>query len=537
VFVIDRYARPEMKSLWTEEAKYQAWALVEKAHLAALVDRGEAPKEVLSSFEKALTLKTNQDYLEREEETGHDVIAFITEVASAMGDHGRFLHMGLTSSDVLDTSLSVRCLKSIDLLLESLAKVRGAFAFQAFSHSQTLCIGRTHGIHAEPMSFGQVLCSYFAEFQRCHKDLLALKKHLCFGKLSGAVGVYSQLGPDMERAVLGKLGLKPEPVATQVLPRDRFTRMGQTLENLAMAVERFAVNLRHWARTELGEVLEPFGSKQKGSSAMPHKKNPVLSENLTGLAHVVKGLAHTLSQNSVLWHERDISHSSVERMALPDLFVTTHFMLHRTAGLVEKMQVRPEAMKVNLNRTGGLWASGTVLTGLVEAGMGRKEAYEIIQEVALPLSEKVALGNMGAQDFKNGLKQKEQVSRLITDKQLNEIFDPSRYLKHQSLVFQRVFGLTPERLHGDLATQLKMIPALQKQYEVRVSLLPDVLDVEGKAIAQDMKQQGIESLELRVHRVFVIKSKEPLSFENLYQYAKNTLHNAVMETFEVEEVL
>ena len=261
--MIDRYSRPAMKAIWTEDCKYQTWAQVERAHLSVLVEMNQAPLAVLAALDSACALKSDADFLAREQETGHDVIAFISELASAMGDHGRYLHRGLTSSDVLDSALSLRMKRSLDVLIESVAGVRNAFAAQSFAHAHTLCIGRTHGIHAEPLSFGQVLASHFSEFQRVHLGLIEARKNISTGKLSGAVGHYSQLGPDVERRVLNRLDLSPEEVATQVLPRDRILKVAHAVEAVANATDRFAVNLRHWARTELGEVLEPFSSKQK----------------------------------------------------------------------------------------------------------------------------------------------------------------------------------------------------------------------------------------------------------------------------------
>jgi adenylosuccinate lyase len=438
--MIDRYCQPEMKDLWSEESKCTYWAQVEGAHLQCLIDRNQAPAEALVEFQSALKQKTNADFLKKEQETGHDVIAFISEIANSMPQHGHFLHKGLTSSDVLDTAMALRIQKALDLVLKSSSEVLAALKEQSLKYIKTICIGRTHGVHAEPMSFGQVLASYFAEFERAHFQLQQSKELFIFGKLSGAVGTYSQMPPDFESDVLAKLKLQPEPIATQIIPRDKVTTLAQSLLSVSNAVERFAINFRHWARTEVGEVLEPFGKKQKGSSAMPHKKNPILSENLCGLSRVVRGLFHMLSENSALWHERDISHSSVERIALPDLFATVDFMLVRTCGLIKNMQVNKEAMLANLWMTGGLWASQSVLTALVESGMNREQAYELTQSIALSISTKVSTKQVQDKEFLNALLAHDEIKKNISKETLVSLFDPSRYLKSVDVVFKRVFG-------------------------------------------------------------------------------------------------
>lgn len=545
--MIERYSRPEMKRIWSEDAKYASWAKVERAHLETLVETKQADPGVLAAFDTAVSLKGEADFLAREQETGHDVIAFISEVASAMGDHGRFLHKGLTSSDVLDTAVALRLLTSLDLITLSLAEVREALVLQSYAHANTPCIGRTHGIHAEPLSFGQVLASHFSEFQRAHLDLLAARKGLAFGKLSGAVGGYSQLPADFEARVLRKLGLTAEPVATQVIPRDRILRAVQALVSVAGAIDRFALNMRHWARTELGEVLEPFSEKQKGSSAMPHKRNPILSENLCGLARTVRGYADMVSHDVALWHERDISHSSVERVALGDAFVTTHFMVVRTASLVSKMVVRPDVMKANLGRLGGLWASQTILTSLVERGMNRQEAYELIQKIALPIAEQSSLGAVDAHAFLKGLQSHPKVMALVGEQNLTRLFDLERFLACVPVVFRRTFGMVPEEFqrltshgHSNLS---RIVPALQRVYAVTVELLPDVLDTEAKTVETDMRKAGVDVLSLRQARTFLVREegvKTPeaalKSLQKVEAYAKNTLHNGVMEQFRVEVV-
>lgn len=535
--MIERYSRPEMKAIWTEDAKYASWAEVEKAHLSALVDSGDAPFEVLEVFDTALNSKNPSDFLNREQETGHDVIAFVSEVGDAMDDKGHFLHRGLTSSDVLDTSLSLRTRKSLEIISNTLQKLRENLAIRAFEHVNTICIGRTHGIHAEPMSFGQVLASYFAEFQRAHNQILEAQKIISFGKLSGAVGTYSQLSPNFEFAVLNKLKLEPEPVATQVIPRDRFVSVASAILSATNAVDRLATNIRHWARTELGEVLEPFGKKQKGSSAMPHKKNPILAENLCGLARTIRGFAGMLSENVALWHERDISHSSVERMALPDLFITADFMISRCASLMEGMQIRPEAMTSTLWKTGGLWASQSVLTALVSSGMNRTEAYELVQSIALNISAEVSTGGVPQKKFLNDLLANKKVCEIVGSKTISALFETDRYLNSTQITFKRVFGITPEEYFRKKSEHVNSkVPALQKIVKVTVELLPDVLDTEAKTIANDIRVTGNDIISMRQQKCFFIRMPGHSTPENIKKYACEVLHNPVIEQFKVEVV-
>lgn len=535
--MIERYSRPEMSQLWSEEAKYAYWGLVERAHLEGLVERRGISKEVLQAFDKASHTTTAQDYMKREEETGHDVIAYVTEVGSAMGDFGRWLHQGLTSSDVLDTALSLRVKQSLELLDKPLASLRLNLARQAFLHAKTPMMGRTHGIHAEPLSFGQVLAGHFEEFQRAHLDLLNARKLTCTGKLSGAVGQYSQLTPEYESFVLKKLGLNSEPVATQVIPRDRILGVAHACEALANAIDRFATNMRHWARTELQEVLEPFGQKQKGSSAMPHKKNPILAENLCGLARTVRGYVQMLTQNTSLWHERDISHSSVERLALPDLFVTLDFMTARCATLIEKMVVQPQVMQRNLDRLGGLWASQSVLTHLTNAGMNRTEAYELVQKIALPLSAQSAQHGISADAFLTALESTPSVVELVGRETLRGLFHLDRFMQHASSRFLLVFGVTPEeidRLHDGVVSS-QSVPALQRMLRVTVALQPDVLDTEAKTIEEHMAGQGL-NVRLKRSKVFTICMPHEDEKESLLSYVNSVLCNEVMESIEVEVI-
>ena len=535
--MIDRYSRPEMKALWSEDAKYSSWAEVEKAHLQTLVEFQIAPKEILPSFENALNHKTTQDYQNREIETNHDVIAFVAEVGDAMGDNGHFLHKGLTSSDVVDTSLACRIFKSLSIITNALYPLRQSLAKKSFEHSNTICIGRTHGIHAEPISFGQVLASHFSEIQRAHLQVLNAQKIMSFGKLSGAVGTYSQITPEFEFSVLKKLNLKPETVATQVLPRDRIVVVAQALLSCAQAIERFCLNLRHWARTELGEVLEPFGKKQKGSSAMPHKKNPIFAENLCGLARAIRGYSHMISENVALWHERDISHSSVERLAIPDIFVTTDFMISRAAYLVDNMEIRPQAMDKNLWKTGGLWASQSVLTALVSSGMNRTHAYELVQGIALNISERVATGTVEQKEFLNQILANAKLKEIMGEKLIRSLFETDKYLQSVPVIYKRVFGITPEEVMRKKEEDFKkIIPVLQKIVKVSVELLEDVLDTEAKTITQDLIQTEKNILDIRQQKNFFIRLPFDVGCENLEKYAHEVLHNPVMEQVYIEVV-
>jgi adenylosuccinate lyase len=528
-----------MQTLWSESSKYSYWGAVERAHLETLVSRGIAPTESIAAFDSAVSKKTAESFLAREQETGHDVIAYISEVADAMGPTGCHLHRGLTSSDVVDTALALRMKAALDLVVDALAETRQELCEQAFRHANTLCIGRTHGIHAEPTSFGLVLASHFSEFQRAHNELLGAIEQASFAKLSGAVGNYTQLTADFEADVLNKLGLKVEPVSTQVVPRDRHARVARALVSVAQAVDRFATNLRHWARTELGEVLEPFSAKQKGSSAMPHKRNPILAENLCGLARTAYGYAHALEANVPLWHERDISHSSVERLALPDLFAVVDFMSARTASVVKNMQVRPDVMRANLAKTGGLWASQSVLTKLVDAAMPRTEAYEAIQSAALPLAEKMATTALSPTAFLDALSANSVVTRRVSAESLAALFAPERFLASVPLVFKRTFGIAPEDFAANRADGTRLaavVPALQTVYRVTVELLPDVLDTEAKTIANDLAHQKVSVASLRQQKIFVVRTPDRLQRDAIRTYAAEVLHNPVMERFNVEVV-
>lgn len=445
--MIDRYSRPIFRDLWSEKEKYSTWAQVERAHLEVLIERGDAPANVLDDFEHAISKKNVDDFIRREKETNHDVIAFIEELGESMGDTSAFLHKGLTSSDVVDTALVLRIKKSLDIILKSVHEICQTLKDKAFEHKDTICMGRTHGIHAEPLSFGQVLASHYAEFKRAYDELIHAEKHISYGKLSGAVGNYTQHDPEFEKLVLKKLHLNVEPVSTQIIPRDRILVVAKAVLSCGNAVERFATNLRHWGRTEVAEVFEPFGKKQKGSSAMPHKKNPILSENLCGLSRTVRGYFCMLMENAALWHERDMSHSSVERIALPDMFATVDFMLVRFLFIIQNMHVKKEKLSKQIWHTGGLWASQNILTALVNKGLSRKNAYEAVQKIALHVGSKLeqTISRTTAEScpFYIALTEDKDIQKHLNKTELLHLFSLDKYLTHVQLVFERVFTIDP----------------------------------------------------------------------------------------------
>lgn len=440
--MITRYSTPEMTAVWSEENKIASWAEVERAHLKVCMERKCAPVDVIKKFDAALSTKTTADYLRREEETGHDVIAFVAEVGEAMGEDGHHLHRGLTSSDVVDTAFMLRCRSSLEMILNKVTNALHSLKKRAQEHQNTLCMGRTHGIHAEPTTFGTILANFYAELKRAHEHCTWLMHENITGKLSGAVGNYTQWDPEFENSVCAHLKIKPEPVATQVIPRDRFLRILEGVQHISNHIERFALNLRHWARTECGEVLEPFKKKQKGSSAMPHKRNPILSENLCGLARLMRSYVIASSQNVALWHERDISHSSVERVAFSDAFILLDFMLHRYCKLLEGFEVFPERMLQHIHEQGDLWASQSVLTTCVDAGMPRTKAYEIVQKAAHEILEEIQKkGRLesGPDVFKNKLLSDKEITAICDPQKIHNCFSLERFQKNTTQIFSRVF--------------------------------------------------------------------------------------------------
>jgi adenylosuccinate lyase len=433
--MIPRYTRPEMASIWEAQTRFKIWFEIEAHAADALAELGVIPKGAAQAvWEKArnVTFDVNRiDEIERE--TKHDVIAFLTHLAEIVGPEARFVHQGMTSSDVLDTCLNVQLTRAADILIADIDRVLAALKKRAFEHKMTPTIGRSHGIHAEPVTFGLKLAYAYAEFDRARARLVAARKEVATCAISGAVGTFAQIDPRVEEHVAKAMGLAPEPVSTQVIPRDRHAMYFATLGVIASSVERLATEIRHLQRTEVLEAEEFFSEGQKGSSAMPHKRNPVLSENLTGLARMVRGYVTPALENVVLWHERDISHSSVERMIGPDATVTLDFALNRLAGLIDKLLIYPENMQKNLDRLGGLVHSQRLLLALTQKGASREEAYKLVQRNAMPVWR-------GEGDFQALLKKDADVKRYLSDKEIEEQFDLGYHLKHVETIFKRVFG-------------------------------------------------------------------------------------------------
>jgi adenylosuccinate lyase len=433
--MIPRYTRPEMAAIWDPQTRYRIWFEIEAHAANAMAELGIIPKEAAKTI-WAKGKDANFD-IERidaiEREVKHDVIAFLTHLAEIVGPEARFVHQGMTSSDVLDTCFNVQLVRAADILLADIDKVLTALERRAFEHKMTPTIGRSHGIHAEPTTFGVKLAYAHAEFSRARARLLAAKKDVATCAISGAVGTFAQVDPRVETHVAKAMGLAVEPVSTQVIPRDRHAMYFATLAVIASSVERLATEIRHLQRTEVLEAEEFFSEGQKGSSAMPHKRNPVLTENLTGLARMVRAYALPAMENVALWHERDISHSSAERMIGPDATVTLDFALNRLAGVIDKLVVYPENMQKNLDRLGGLIHSQRVLIALTQKGVAREDAYRFVQRNAM----KVWQDNS---DFLKLLKSDPDVSKALSAKELEACFDLGYHLKHVDTIFQRVFG-------------------------------------------------------------------------------------------------
>jgi adenylosuccinate lyase len=433
--MIPRYTRPEMAAIWDPQTRYKIWFEIEAHAADAMAELGVIPKEAAKTIwakgKNATFDVARIDEIERE--VKHDVIAFLTHLAEIVGPDARFVHQGMTSSDVLDTCFNVQLVRAADILIADVDKVMTALKRRAFEHKMTPTIGRSHGIHAEPTTFGVKLAYAYAEFARAKERLRGARKEVATCAISGAVGTFAQVDPRVETHVAKAMGLAVEPVSTQVIPRDRHAMYFSTLAVIASSVERFATEIRHLQRTEVLEAEEFFSEGQKGSSAMPHKRNPVLSENLTGLARMVRAYALPALENVALWHERDISHSSAERMMGPDATVTLDFALNRLAGIVDKLVIYPENMRKNLDRLGGLVHSQRVLIALTQKGVAREEAYRLVQRNAMKVWE-------GGSDFLALLKQDPDVSKALTAKELEASFDLGYHLKYVDTIFQRVFG-------------------------------------------------------------------------------------------------
>ncbi|MDA8233148.1 MAG: adenylosuccinate lyase [Magnetospirillum sp.] len=435
--MIPRYSRPQMAAIWEPANKFRIWFEIEAHACDALAERGVIPKAAAEAVwrngNKPYTAERIARIDDIERETRHDVIAFLTELAEQVGAEARFIHQGMTSSDVLDTCLAVQLAQASDILLADIDRLLANLERRAFETKDLVCMGRSHGIHAEPVTMGLKFASFHAEFQRNRERLRAARADIATCAISGAVGTFANIDPFVEEWVAGKLGLRPEPVSTQVIPRDRHAQFFATLGVIASSIERVATEFRHLQRTEVREAEEYFSPGQKGSSAMPHKRNPILTENLTGLARLVRGMVMPALENVALWHERDISHSSVERMIGPDSTVTLDFALARLAGVVDKLVVYPEACERNLNQLGGLVFSQRVLLALTQAGMSREDAYRAVQRNAMEVWGKGA-------SFLDLLKADADVSRHLPSAQLEELFDLGYHTKNVDTIFKRVFG-------------------------------------------------------------------------------------------------
>jgi adenylosuccinate lyase len=429
--VIERYTLPEMGELWTETYKLKTWLQVEIAVCEAQAELGAIPEAAVEEI-KAKANFDPKRVLEIEAEVRHDMIAFLTNVNEYVGDAGRYIHLGLTSSDVLDTALAVQLVASLNLILERLEDLSQAIRYQAQQHRHTVMIGRSHGIHAEPITFGFKLAGWLAEVCRNRDRLVHLRHQIAVGKISGAVGTYANIDPRVEAIACQKLGLQPDTASTQVISRDRHAEYVQQLALLGATIERFAVEIRNLQRTDVLEVEEFFSKGQKGSSAMPHKRNPIRSERLTGMARILRSHAVAALENVALWHERDISHSAVERVILPDVCILTHFMLVEITDLVKHLLVYPENMKRNMNLYGGVVFSQRVLLTLVAKGMNREEAYSVVQSCAHEA------WNRPEGDFHALIAKDDRVRSKLTPEEIEGCFDPQQHLKHLDEVYQRL---------------------------------------------------------------------------------------------------
>ena len=433
--MIPRYSRPAMVAVWDPQTRFRIWFEIEAHACDAMAELGVIPKaSARAIWDKAGDVVFNVDRIDEiERVTKHDVIAFLTHLGEFIGPDSRFVHQGMTSSDVLDTCLAVQLTRAADILIADVDALLAALKSRAYEHKLTPTIGRSHGIHAEPVTFGLKLAQAYAEFARCLERLSAARKEVATCAISGAVGTFANIDPSIEAHVAAKMGLVPEAVSTQIIPRDRHAMFFATLGVVASCLERLAIEIRHLQRTEVLEAEEFFAEGQKGSSAMPHKRNPVLTENVTGLARLVRGMALPAMENVALWHERDISHSSVERMIGPDATITLDFALARMTSVIANLLVYPENMRKNLDRLGGLIHSQRVLLALTQKGISREEAYALVQRNAMPVWR-------GEGDFLTLLKADRDVARALDGAELDALFDLGYHLKHVDAIFARVFG-------------------------------------------------------------------------------------------------
>jgi len=433
--MIPRYSRPEMVAIWAPETKFRIWFEIEAHACDALAKIGVIPEDSAKTiWEKGGSAVFDVEKIDAiEREVKHDVIAFLTHLGEFIGPDSRFVHQGMTSSDVLDTCFNVQLMRASDLMLADLDALLAAIKRRAFEHKMTPTIGRSHGIHAEPTTFGIKLALAYAEFDRCRDRLKAARAEIATCAISGAVGTFANIDPSVEEHVAKAMGLSVEPVSTQVIPRDRHAMYFATLGVIASSIERLATEIRHLQRSEVLEAEEYFSPGQKGSSAMPHKRNPVLTENLTGLARMVRAFAMPAMENVALWHERDISHSSVERMIGPDATITLDFALARLTGVIDKLVVYPENMQKNLDRLGGLVHSQRVMLALTQKGVSREDSYRLVQRNAMPVWR-------GEGDFLTLLKADPEVTAALSNAEIEEKFDLGYHLKHVDTIFRRVFG-------------------------------------------------------------------------------------------------
>ncbi len=428
--MIDRYSRPEMAALWSEASQFQSWLDVELAACAAWSELGAIPKEDVDLLYRRASFDVDRIH-EIERETRHDVVAFTRSVSESLGEERKWVHYGLTSSDVVDTALMVRLKRANALLLEALDRIIDVLADKAREHKTTLMMGRTHGVHAEPTTLGLKMALYYAEMKRNRTRFVASAEEMRVGKISGAVGTFAHLPPDVERIACERLGLEPAPISTQVLQRDRHANYMAVLALIGAGLEKIAVEVRGLQKSEVREVEESFGTGQKGSSAMPHKRNPVGSENITGCARLLRGYMVSAYENVALWHERDISHSAVERVIVPDATTILHYALHRFATIVENLVAYPENMRRNMERTFGLYNSQRLLLKMIDAGLSREEAYDTVQPLAMRAWEE-------ERSFREIVEESDAVTSRLLPEEIAEAFDPSYHLRHVDHIFERV---------------------------------------------------------------------------------------------------
>jgi adenylosuccinate lyase len=430
--MIERYTLPGMKAIWATEYKLKIWLRVEQLVCEALVHEGAIPRSVLPVLQKKITIDVRR-MQEIEEHVKHDVIAFLEMISEQMGPSASYLHLGLTSSDILDTSLSLQMIEAADMIIGDLERLLRVLKQRALEFKETVMVGRSHGMHGEPITFGFKLALWYAETERNLQRMRRVREEIRYGKISGSMGTFSHLAPSIEEYVCKKLGLKPAPISTQILQRDRHAEYLTTLALLAGSIERFAVEIRHLQRTEVQEVEEYFSESQKGSSSMPHKRNPIGAENVSGLARVVRSNAIAALENIALWHERDMSHSSVERIIIPDSTCLVNYMLNRFTEMVRTLLVYPEQMKDNLVRTGGLIYSQRILLELAKRGVKREKAYAAVQRAAMAAHRKEA-------SFRDLLKADPIISKHLIDVEIDNCFELGYYLRHLEAIYKRTFG-------------------------------------------------------------------------------------------------